>query len=97
MDEPEFGLHPDAIEKVAALLRFAARKTQLIVATQSVTLVNHFEPEAVWLVDRRNGASLFRSLKDQDYRAWLADYALGELWEKNVLEALYGLADSDSG
>ena len=45
----------------------------------SVTLVNHFEPAAVWLVDRRNGASLFRALKDQDYRAWLEDYALGEL------------------
>ena len=97
LDEPEFGLHPDAIEKVAALLRIAARKTQLIVATQSVTLVNHFEPASVWLVDRRNGASLFRSLKDQDYRAWLEDYALGELWEKNVLEALYGLAGSGSG
>ena len=51
----------------------------------------------MWLVDRRNGASLFRALKDQDYRAWLEDYALEELWEKNVLEALHGLADSGSG
>jgi predicted ATPase len=69
------------------LLSSAATRTQVAVATQSVTLVNQFEPDQVWAVDREEGQSVFRHLRKQDMSAWLDDYALGELWEKNVLGA----------
>lgn len=87
LDEPELGLHPAAITLLADLLSSAATRTQVIVATQSVTLVNQFEPEQVWTVDREDNQSIFRRLSTQDMGAWLDDYALGELWEKNVLGA----------
>jgi predicted ATPase len=87
LDEPELGLHPAAITLLADLLTSAATQTQVLVATQSVTLVNQFEPEQVWTVDREDGQSVFRHLSKQDMGAWLDDYALGELWEKNVLGA----------
>jgi len=58
-----------------------------LVATQSVTLVNQFKPEQVWAVDREDNQSVFRRLSTQDMDGWLDDYALGELWEKNVLGA----------
>jgi predicted ATPase len=87
LDEPELGLHPAAITLLAALLSSAATRTQVIVATQSVTLVNQFEPEQVWTVDREDNQSIFRRLSTQNTNAWLDDYALGELWEKNVLGA----------
>jgi predicted ATPase len=85
IDEPELGLHPGAIQVLAGLLESAATRTQLIVATQSVTLINQLKPEHVWVVDREDGQSVFRHLKDVDMSSWLEDYGLGELWEKNVL------------
>jgi predicted ATPase len=87
LDEPELGLHPAAITLLADLLTSAATRTQVIVATQSVTLVNQFEPHQVWTVDRHDQQSVFRHLSDADMTNWLDDYALGELWEKNVLGA----------
>jgi predicted ATPase len=85
VDEPELGLHPYAITVLADLLRSAATRTQVIVSTQSVTLVNQFGPEDILVVDREDGASVFRRLTSQEIESWLDDYALGELWEKNVL------------
>jgi predicted ATPase len=85
LDEPELGLHPAAITLLAALLESAAERTQVLVATQSVTLVNQYTPDRVWVVEREDGASVFRHLAQEDLTAWLDGYALGELWEKNVL------------
>lgn len=85
IDEPELGLHPAAIQVLAGLLQSAATRTQLIVATQSVTLINQLQPEHIWTVDRVEGQSIFRHLKESDMSAWLEDYSLGDLWEKNVL------------
>jgi predicted ATPase len=85
IDEPELGLHPAAIQVLAGLLQSAATRTQLIVATQSVTLINQLQPEHVWVADREDGQSVFRHLKSADMSAWLEDYGLGELWEKNIL------------
>jgi predicted ATPase len=87
LDEPELGLHPAAVALLADLLSSAATRTQVIVATQSVTLVNQFEPESVWAVDRADNQSVFRHLSQQDMAAWVDDYGLGELWEKNILGA----------
>ena len=84
LDEPELGLHPAAISLLAALLESAAQKTQVLVATQSVTLINQFTPEFVWIVERENRASVFKHLESADMSAWLENYSLGELWEKNI-------------
>lgn len=85
IDEPELGLHPAAIQILAGLFQSAATRTQLIVATQSVTLINQLLPEHVWVVDREDGQSVFKNLKTADMSSWLDDYSLGELWEKNVI------------
>ncbi len=85
IDEPELGLHRSAIQVLASLLQSAATRTQLIVATQSVTLINQLNPEHVWVVDREEGQSVFHHLRTADMSSWLEDYSLGELWEKNIL------------
>ncbi len=85
LDEPELGLHPYAINLLAGLLKKASKKTQVIVATQSVTLVNQFEPENIFIVDREENQSVFKHLGNEDIENWLENYALGELWEKNIL------------
>jgi len=85
VDEPELGLHPYAITLLADLFRAASTRTQLVVSTQSVTLVNQLLPEEVIVVDRQGVESVFRRLSEGEIATWLDDYALGDLWEKNVL------------
>jgi predicted ATPase len=85
IDEPELGLHPYAIAVLAGLLRSAATRTQIIVSTQSVTLVNHFRPQDVIVVEARAGRSVFARPDVPALRQWLDEYATGELWEKNLL------------
>lgn len=85
IDEPELGLHPYAISVLANLLQSAATKTQVLISTQSVTLVNHFEPRHVVVVEREEGQSVFKRLDRADMTNWLEDYGLGDLWEKNVI------------
>jgi predicted ATPase len=87
LDEPELGLHPAAVALLAELLESASTKAQVIVATQSVTLVNHFDIDAIWAVDRIEDQSVFKKLDEKDMGSWLDGYALGELWEKNLLGA----------
>lgn len=86
IDEPELGLHPFALEVLAGLFRDASARTQLVVSTQSATLLNHFEPEEIIVVDRVEGASRFRHLEPESLAEWLKDYSLGELWQKNVFD-----------
>jgi predicted ATPase len=67
------------------LLQSAAVFTQVIVATQSVSLVDQFEPEEIIVTERRNGATEFARLDPNSLQAWLEEYSVGELWEKNVI------------
>lgn len=88
IDEPELGLHPFAINKLAAMIKRAAVKgSQVIVSTQSVNLLDNFEPEDVITVDREDNQSVFRRLNSEDLKDWLEDYTLGDLWNKNVIGA----------
>lgn len=84
-NEPELGLHPFAIEVIAQLIRSASTQVQVIVATQSVSLIDRFEPKHVVVVDRAGGESHFRRLSEGDLKEWLSEYSISELWEKNVL------------
>lgn len=58
IDEPELGLHPFAIHKLAAMLKSAASKSQIIISTQSVNLVDHFQADDVIVVERRDNQTV---------------------------------------
>ena len=85
IDEPELGLHPYAIEILAELIEATSKKTQLIVSTQSPSLVDYFEPEDIIVVNRKKGASVFNRLNKDEFSSWLEDYSLGDLWLKNIV------------
>ncbi len=85
IDEPELGLHPAAIVVLAELIQVAAQRTQVIVATQSPALIDQFGIDDIIVVDRKEGASVFRRLKEEDFSEWLQNYSIGELWSKNVI------------
>ena len=85
LDEPELGLHPYAIVQLAQLLRQSATRSQVLLATQSVTLMNQFGLEDLIVVERVDGASTFSRPDADKLSGWLAEYSLGELWEKNLI------------
>lgn len=85
IDEPELGLHPYAINLLADMLKQVAETKQVIVSTQSAELLNAFEPQDVVVVERDNGATVFKRLDPEELKEWLEDYTLGELWMRNVL------------
>lgn len=86
IDEPELGLHPFALALLASLIRKASAYTQVIVSTQSSTLVSHFEPEDLVVVERsQEGFSTFKRPNADALDAWLEEYTLGEVWEKNLI------------
>jgi predicted ATPase len=89
IDEPELGLHPDALLYFMEIVRATvAEGTQVILGTQSVNLVDQLDPEEVIVVGRVDEASVFRRFSEAELHDWLESYSLGELWEKNVLGAL---------
>ena len=85
LDEPELGLHPYAVTMLAAMVKKAAAYGQVIMATQSPTLLDHFEPEDVIVANRVNGEARFERLDAERLEVWLEDYSLGQLWETNEL------------
>jgi len=85
IDEPELGLHPEAISILAELIQAASKRTQVIVATQSPALVDQFAIQDIIVVNREDGASTFKRLKEEDFSEWLKNYSVGELWTKNVI------------
>jgi predicted ATPase len=85
IDEPELGLHPEAIAVLAELIQAASKQSQLIVASQSPALISHFSLDDIIVVNRKDGQSTFERMASEDFTVWLEDYSVGELWEKNVI------------
>jgi predicted ATPase len=86
IDEPELGLHPTAIAKLAGMIKsVASKKCQIIVATQSTDLISHFRPEDVLVVDQTNEGSIFQRLDSNSLALWLEDYTLDDLWKRNII------------
>jgi len=89
-DEPELGLHPYALSLLGGLVQKAVSPwghptNQVIISTQSALLLNEFSPEDIVVVERKEGQSEFQRLDSAQLSAWLDDYTLGELWQKNLL------------
>lgn len=86
IDEPELGLHPYAITIFSEMVRQLSEEKQIILSTQSVELLNEFDIDNIIVVERNGEGSSFARLDEDQLRGWLEnDYALGDLWKKNIL------------
>ncbi|NJL72471.1 MAG: AAA family ATPase [Candidatus Competibacteraceae bacterium] len=85
LDEPELGLHPQAIVLLAELLKSAAATSQVLVATQSPVLVDQFELANIRPIEQHSGHSVILDLDPEAYAGWLQEYSAGELWTKNLI------------
>jgi predicted ATPase len=86
IEEPELGLHPDALAILAELLVEAKKKTQVVVTTHSDVLVSALSehPDSVLVCDYVGGTE-FRRLEPAKLQHWLEQYRLGEIWRMGKL------------
>ena len=81
MEEPELGLHPDAVALLAELLHEASSRTQLIVTTHSDALVSALTEYAdSVLVCEYLGGTVMKRVDSSKLKFWLDKYSLGEIW-----------------
>lgn len=87
LDEPELGLHPYAISQLAEMIKDASIHSQIIIATQSKDLVDHFDIDSISVVemDKNTQSTSVTHLKEDDYKIWLEHYMVSELWDKNII------------
>ena len=88
LDEPEVSLHPELLSLLANLLREAAGRSQIVVATHSDRLINFLQPNEVVVMDvAEDGTSALQWADNLDLEHWLKDYTLDELWRNGRLGA----------
>jgi len=81
IDEPEVSLHPDLLRLLVDLMREAAVRTQLIVATHSDRLVRFLDPGELVVCDRDAVGAMTAQRGDKlDLAGWLGEYTLDQLW-----------------
>ena len=59
IDEPELGLHPRVLPILAGLLRLAAARSQLLVATHSPYLLSQFTLDEIAVMRKEDGRAVF--------------------------------------
>jgi predicted ATPase len=87
IEEPELGLHPDILPKLADLMVAASERAQLIVTTHSDILVDAMteRPESVVVCEKHDGMTQLRRLSRSELAVWLDKYRLGQLWTKGQI------------
>ena len=87
IEEPELGLHPDLLHRMANLLIEKSQHCQLFVTTHSDILVDALTdvPEAVVVFDKKQGATQLKRLDAYELKSWLDEYRLGEVWMRGAI------------
>ena len=86
IDEPELGLSPAALQVLCALLHSISHSRQIILATQSLALVETCAPEDLIVAERSDLGTLLYHPKSSDLKGWLLGGSLEDLWPTNLLE-----------
>lgn len=87
IDEPELGLHPQALTIIANLIERISLQKQFVIATQSSSFIDFFLPEDIIVVDKNtDGTSKFTRQSKENLKLWLEEeYNLSELWDMNLI------------
>jgi len=90
IDEPELGLHPMAIDILSEMINIASRNSQIFITTQSERLIDHFEPENIIVIDRKQDEnqryySNFKKLNSKELAEWTKEYKLSDIWNSNII------------
>lgn len=92
IEEVDHGLHPYAMDILIDRMRSASRRTQILAATHSPTLVNRLAAHEIIVCDRdpETGASIIPAVSASDIAAAVAssDWRPGELWFAGALQGV---------
>lgn len=78
LDEPELGLHPQAIDVIAGLIKSVSSHAQVVVTTKSSEFIRHFEHKDIIIVDRLGQESVFQKADSEKMDHWLKQHPLPE-------------------
>lgn len=83
LEEPELGLHPDAVSSLAELLVEASSQTQLVVTTHSDALLSELNDkvESVLVCENHGYGTTVSRLDAERLAHWLEKYTLGDIWK----------------
>lgn len=89
IEEPELGLHPDAVVALGDLLAEASARMQLVVTTHSDALVAALSnrPDSIVTCNWKGGGSVLERVDPERLRRWLEEYTLGDIWRMGKLGA----------
>ena len=89
IEEPELGLHPDAVMLMGDVLKEASERMQLVVTTHSSALVSAFDDRANAIVtcERPGAGTILRRLDPDALADLLETNSLGNLWRQGELGA----------
>jgi len=87
LEEPELGLHPDAVLAIGKLIKEASGRTQLIVTTHSDILVDVLgeTTEDIIVCEKYEGVTEMTRLNGDDLKVWLEKYSLSQLWTRGKI------------
>jgi predicted ATPase len=87
LDEPELGLHPDAMTILAELLLEASMRTQVVVTTHSEALLSRLSEnsDSVLVCEHLGDTTVLERLDPEKLEFWLKKYSLGEIWRVGEL------------
>ena len=87
IEEPELGLHPDAVLDLGRMLLEASERMQLIVTTHSDALVSSMsnDVQSVVVCERPGAGTELRRLDPDELATWLDEYGLGDVWRMGAL------------
>ena len=82
LEEPELGMHPDAVALLAELLVDASERMQLVITTHSDVLLSALseQVDSVIVCENDGAGTNLRRLDPEWLKHWLDEYRLGDLW-----------------
>jgi predicted ATPase len=82
IEEPELGLHPDAMQLIGELLVEVSEVCQLVVTTHSDALVSALtnSADSVLVVEHDGSSTRTHRVDSEQLKFWLDQYSLGDIW-----------------
>ncbi|MGH4038487.1 MAG: AAA family ATPase [Sphaerochaeta sp.] len=75
IDEIELGMTPSAISILVGLIKERSKKTQILIATQSLDIISYFDKNDIVITTKEDGESTYRRMNDADFKKWMKNYS----------------------
>lgn len=71
--------------KTIGLIKAASHHCQVLIATQSVSMVNNFSPDDLVVIERKGRDSQYKRYTSDELSAYLDEFSTGDIWEHNII------------